>query len=305
MDFRMQMRCHLRMQGNRDNIYRRRECSMEKRIIIEAMSELFRTCEGNVIPAEKALKGCEGLIMFERPIFGVSAANDSIYQIFKRNEVIGDNFMLPEEWLPGARSVISFFLPFTERVRSSNRGDPESTSPEWLHARIEGQAFIDAYTEKLKAYFKSCGTEACVPATDIRFGIRTTVLPPEDHKVLHIASNWSERHVAYASGLGTFCLTRGLISEKGVAGRYGSIIISQEIEPDERPYQGVYDYCILCGACIKRCPAGAISLEYGKDQQKCREWMNRTKNEYNPRYGCGKCQVGVPCEDKIPQKRSG
>ena len=189
MDFRMLMRCHMRMQENRDNIYRRRECRMEKRIIIEAMSELFRTCEGNVIPAEKALKGCEGLIMFERPIFGVSAANDSIYQIFKRNEVIGDNFMLPEEWLPGARSVISFFLPFTERVRSSNRGDPESTSPEWLHARIEGQAFIDAYTEKLKAYFKSCGTEAC--------------------------------------------------------------------------------------------------------------------NEYNPRYGCGKCQVGVPCEDKIPQKRSG
>ena len=25
MDFRMLMRCHLRMQGNRDNIYRRRE----------------------------------------------------------------------------------------------------------------------------------------------------------------------------------------------------------------------------------------------------------------------------------------
>ena len=117
---------------------------------------------------------------------------------------------------------------------------------------------------------------------------------------MHIASNWSERHVAYASGLGTFCLTRGLISEKGVAGRYGSIIITEEVEPDTRPYEGVYDYCIMCGACIKRCPAGAISLKHGKNQLKCKLWMDRTGRKYDPRYGCGKCQVGVPCEDRIP-----
>ncbi len=275
---------------------------MEKKTVIRDMLELFRTCEGNVISAEAALEGCEGLVMFEPPVFGFSAADDALYQIFKQEEVIGENFMLPQEWLPGAKSVISFFLPFTERVRRSNRGTPEDTSPEWLHARIEGQAFIDTYTEKLKAYFAGRGAAACVPATDPRFAVKTTVLPPGDHKALHIASNWSERHVAYASGLGTFCLTRGLISEKGVAGRYGSIILDEAAEPDERPYQGVYDYCILCGACISRCPAGAISLEHGKDQLKCRQWMERTKKEYDPRYGCGKCQVGVPCEDRIPKR---
>ena len=139
-----------------------------------------------------------------------------------------------------------------------------------------------------------------MPSLDPRFAVRTTVLPADDPKGLHIASNWSERHIAYASGLGTFCLTRGLISAKGVAGRYASIIVSEAYEAYERPYTGVYDWCIMCGACISRCPAGAISLDGGKNQSKCKEWMDLMKIRYSPRYGCGKCQVGVPCESRIP-----
>ena len=273
---------------------------MDKKQLKEDLANLFGNCEGNSISGDIALEGCEGLVMFDAPVFGISSAGDSIFRKFKEKDVIGDNFMLPDEWLPGAKSIVSFFLPFTERVRSSNRGTPEETSPEWLHARIEGQAFLDQYTEKIKAYFGGRGIDACVPATDSRFGVRSRILPPWDRKTVHIASNWSERHVAYASGLGTFCLTRGLISEKGVAGRYGSIIITEEVEPDTRPYEGVYDYCIMCGACIKRCPAGAISLKHGKNQLKCKLWMDRTGRKYDPRYGCGKCQTGVPCEDRIP-----
>ncbi len=273
---------------------------MDKKRLTEELKELFLQCEGNIVSADAALEGCEGLIMFDEPVFGVSSADDDLYRIYKKKDVIGEQFMSPEEWLPGAKSVISFFLPFTERVRSSNRGEPEETSPEWLHARIEGQAFIDAYTEKIREYFDSRGVRACVPATDSRFAVKGSVLPPWNRKVLHIASNWSERHAAYASGLGTFCLTRGLISSKGVAGRYGSIIVNEAIDPDERPYEGVYEYCIMCGECVKRCPAGAVSLKHGKNQLKCKRWMDRTGKKYDPRYGCGKCQVGVPCESRIP-----
>ncbi len=278
---------------------------MEKQRLIRDMTGLFRTCGGNAVEAGAALEGCAGLVMFDEPVFGVSAADDPLYRVFKKREVVGENFMLPEEWLPGAKSVISFFLPFTERVRSSNRGDPETTSPEWLHARIEGQAFIRTYTDKLREYFAGRGVETCVPESDGRFSVRNTPLPEGDPEGVHYASSWSERHVAYASGLGTFCLTRGLISKKGVAGRYGSIIVSEEIEPDERPYKGVYEYCIRCGACVRRCPAGAISPEHGKDQLKCRQWMALTEKKYAPRYGCGKCQTGVPCEAGIPGSRGG
>ena len=262
--------------------------------------EIFRSCEGNRVPENIALEGCAGLVLCDEPLIGVSSARDALYTVFKQKEVIGENYMPPAKWLPGAKSVISFFFPFTEEVRKSNRGEPRDTSPQWLHARVEGQALITEFTEKLKDYFGKSGIKTCVPATDERFALSVTELPDDDPKGIHIAGNWSERHAAYASGLGTFCLTRGLISAKGVAGRYASIIISEAVEPDERPYSGIYDYCIRCGACIRRCPVDAISLEGGKNQILCKEWNDKARVRYEPRYGCGKCQVGVPCESRIP-----
>ena len=41
-----------------------------------------------------------------------------------------------------------------------------------------------------------------------------------------------------------------------------SIIISEEMEADVRPYTGVYDYCTNCGACIRRCPVKAIPFPF-------------------------------------------
>lgn len=145
---------------------------MEKKQIIEDMTAVFRNCEGNVISGEIALEGCEGLVMFEEPVFGVSSADDSIYREFLKKDVIGSDFRLPDKWLPGARSVISFFLPFTEQVRRSNRGTPEETSPEWLHARIEGQAFLNSYTERLRSTSKNAERK---PASLLS----TAVLPSE------------------------------------------------------------------------------------------------------------------------------
>ena len=273
---------------------------VDKDQLFRDLTGLFKSCEGNTVSEEQALEGCAGLVMYKDPIFGVSSADDALYSEYKKESVIGDLFMSPEEWLPGAKSVISFFLPFTERVCVSNSGAPEDTSPEWLHARVEGQDVLDLFTVKIKEYFEACGEKACVPSIDERFGMKFRPLEEGDPEGIHANSKWSERHAAYVAGLGTFCLTRGLISAKGVAGRYGSVIVSQRIDPDERPYTGIYDHCIRCGACIARCPANAISLEYGKNQHLCHEFLEASKIAYKPRYGCGKCQVGVPCEDRIP-----
>lgn len=277
--------------------------NVTKAELIREMTSLFHTCEGNIIDEAIALEGCEGLQIYEDPIFGFADASDALFLEYKKPEVIGDVFMLPEEWLPGASTVISFFLPFSERVRKSNRGEPEVISSEWLHARIEGQALLNQYTQKLKSFFTEKDIDACVPAMDERFRISGSMMGEGDPEGIHYASAWSERHVAYAAGLGTFCLSRGLISEKGVAGRYGSIIVAADYEPDQRAYDGIYDNCIECGACIKRCPVNAISLEHGKNQAICRQWVeDHTGVVYKPRYGCGKCQVGVPCEHRNPAK---
>ena len=85
----------------------------DKQTLTADMLRIFRECGGNVVPADIALEGCAGLVMFDEPVFGVSSAADGIYKEFKKPGVVGEDFMLPDEWLPGAKSVISFFLPFT------------------------------------------------------------------------------------------------------------------------------------------------------------------------------------------------
>lgn len=120
----------------------------------------------------------------------------------------------------------------------------------------------------------------------------------------HFTSNWSERHVAYVAGQGTFSLSRGLITEKGVAGRFGSIVTSLSLPADTRKYTEVDEYCNRCGACLANCPVHAISFEKGKSHEPCGAYLDETAFKFSPRYGCGKCQVDVPCECNIPEKTS-
>lgn len=295
-----------------------------------ALTRIFHNTSGNTIPTSEALEGCGGLVLFEEPIFGFADADDKLFEEFRKPEIIGGPYMGPKEWLPSAKTVISFFLPFTEAVRKSNYGDPTETSNGWLHGRIEGQSFLEQYLKNLKAFFESCGLDVCAPYFDERFriqrddpeerdfqtrqddpgeGASQSEPPCKQQKVpgykdtcdIHFSCSWSERHTAFAAGLGTFSLTRGLITERGVAGRFGSLIVSEKYEPTKRPYNEVEEYCIRCGACVERCPAGAITLEHGKNQILCREWVeDHTTKAYYPRYGCGKCQTNVPCEYMKP-----
>ncbi len=126
------------------------------------------------------------------------------------------------------------------------------------------------------------------------------------------ASTWSERHAAYASGLGTFGLCDGLITPAGKAMRAGSVIAQIAVAPTPRPYTDHHEYCLfftkgVCGKCISRCPAGAIT-EAGKNKELCYKHLfpltkDYVKSEYAfDGYGCGLCQTGVPCESKIPEK---
>ncbi|MDR2480411.1 MAG: 4Fe-4S binding protein [Treponema sp.] len=62
----------------------------------------------------------------------------------------------------------------------------------------------------------------------------------------------------------------------------------------------MYECCIRCGSCVSNCPVRAISLERGKDHPPCSAFLERTREQCKPRYGCGKCQVQVPCESGVP-----
>jgi epoxyqueuosine reductase QueG len=102
-------------------------------------------------------------------------------------------------------------------------------------------------------------------------------------------------------GLGTFGLSKGLITRKGIAGRFGSIITELYLSPDKRGYENIYEYCSMCGRCVKNCPVNAITIENGKNHIICSDFLDKTREKYSPRYGCGKCQINVPCEFIIPK----
>jgi epoxyqueuosine reductase len=227
----------------------------------------------------------DSLRIFDQPLFGVASASDPLFDALKDANVVGSHHLSPNEWLGSARSSISYFLPFTKRVREANRllGLPAA---EWLYGRIEGERLNVGLREFMVRLFSDAGYDAVSPALDSRC------------KVTHLRSNWSERHVAYIAGLGTFSLSCSLITKQGSAGRLGSVVVSADLAATPRSYQSRDEYCSKCGSCIVRCPPLAIN-EQGKDHVVCSDYLERVKVRYSPRYGCGKCQTGVPCESQI------
>ena len=275
---------------------------MEKSNFEKTLTDYILSSPENCINKELALRpDLEGMFIFEEPLFGYASASDPYFTQAKQPEVIGAHFMAPEEWLSGAKTVIALFLPFTKRVREANSLDMSWPADEWFHARIEGQAFMFNICRHAEDLLKKQGFDVLVPMLDARLSSKSPLTTDKTETAFY-TSNWSERHVAYAAGLGTFGLSKGLISRKGVAGRYLSIIRSLMFEPDIRPYKGVYDYCINCGACARNCPAGAISKEKGKLHYPCSVFVDSTKEKHAPYYGCGKCQVKVPCEARALNK---
>jgi epoxyqueuosine reductase QueG len=241
--------------------------------------------------------------MYESISVGIASSGDYCFNMFKENGIIGPHFILPEEWLPGARSVISVFFSLSPRVVSSNAAERKWPSNEWLHARIEGQKFISGAMDAFRDELRRRGFGAVAPSSDPRFD---SAIEPNKMKFsgLSYTSVWSERHVAFACGLGTFGLSKGLITKRGVAGRFGSVVTSLDLPVTPRDYAGTYEYCSMCGACARNCPASAITLEGGKNHPICSEFLNQTFRKYSPRCGCGKCQTAVSCQSRRPPGRS-
>ena len=267
-----------------------------------ALGEWVLRSPGNYVQEEDAITPqAAGMRLFDPPIFGVGDPDDPLFVDLKRPEAVGPHLLLPRDWLPEANSVLSFFLPFSDAVKADNAAPPgDFPSPGWLHGRIEGQAFLLDFCRELVGQLARKGAVSVVPAMDERFW---TVSPPQPATgELCYTSNWSERHAAFICGLGTFSLSKGIITERGVCGRFGSLITTAELPVTARPYREREEYCIHCGVCARRCPGGAISLARGKQHPPCYSFQAGILARTAPRYGCGKCQVAVPCMSGIPKR---
>lgn len=250
--------------------------------------------------------------MWDAPFYGVSMGDDPLYGFLK--EHIGDFHMSPLEAFqavypdqsnPSALRVLSICFPQTPETKETQTRETVCPSREWMVSRGEWEPMAQEFLEKLSAAFQEIGV-ACVPVD---------LLP--DLKVvregeLGLCSTWSQRHAAYISGLGTFGLSDGLITQRGKAVRFSTVIIEADVEVPPRPYTSHTEWCLFyrdgsCGNCIGRCPAGAIS-EAGHDKDACEGYEDIFVGRYWPedidrshyKVGCGLCQAGIPCQDGRP-----
>lgn len=241
---------------------------------------------------------------FDEPTLRFAAAADPWFERF--HELIGSFHWTPQEALAlvspaaQARTVICWCMPKTALARESNRRENTRPSLDWARSRSYGEVANENIRKQFCRYLQELGFAAIAPHSHMSY--------PD--AVKRLASNWSERHVAFVAGMGTFGLSAGLITERGIAHRLGSVVTDLELPPDPRPYgDDPFAWCNQCGACARRCPAHAIGPDFlDRDKGKCLNYAiehigpGRLQNYgwLDLPLGCGLCQTGVPCEFQRP-----
>jgi epoxyqueuosine reductase QueG len=254
---------------------------------------------------------------FDQPLVGVSRADDPIWE-----RIVGH--IGPVHWraaeafalaFPDAAAsasdlrIVSWVLPQTKATRDDHRHSKSLPSVRWSLARHYGEKVNEGLRRHLVDALAAFGVQAVAPVLLPQWGYR-------DSRDWGFASNWSERHAAFAAGLGTFGLSDGLITARGKAVRIGSVVAAMNLEATPRPYgEDHHAYCLhyrkgTCRACAKRCPAKTISSQ-GHDKPACKGYVRGTASPFVEREqlgfpvnSCGLCQTGVPCEDRIPLVKS-
>lgn len=257
-----------------------------------------------------SLKNAANEKAWDEPLVGFSNGDDPLYTLYK--EKVGPFHWTPleifQQTFPGTPvkpeelTVISWILPQRELVKADLRKETKNPAERWVRARMYGELFNEELRRYVAERLTKSGHLAVAPTLSPNF-------KTEKSSLYGLASTFSERHAAYAAGLGTFGLCDGLITPKGKAMRCGSVVARIQIPPTPRPYDDHHAYCLFyskgtCGVCITRCPGGAVSKS-GHDKNACLKQLAVTTKYSETQfgitgYGCGFCQTGTPCESRIP-----
>lgn len=231
-----------------------------------------------------AVTNAETETRYREPLIGFADARDPLFLAIKNH--ISEDYLLPEDLLADAKTVVSYFLPFEESIIRSNRGGSEP-SLEWLKAYVETNNLLSALGAELIERLKVQGVEG------------VTMQPTHNFNRETLLSRWSHKHAAYVAGLGTFGHNHLLITPRGAGGRFGSLIINHFIEPTPRL---TTEFCLRkagkgCSYCIDHCPVSAIAEDGSLDKTKCYAHL-QAFGQRLPELGkcdaCGKCVLG-PC----------
>ena len=267
--------------------------------------------------------------IFSDPLIGVARGNDHIFQKFK--EVVDQEHMTPLElWVaegknkvdPSELRVVSIVFPYVDEIRKGSKnwtkkGRTLLPAEIYCVGRNYANELKENMCRKVIDYFKEKGYQAVAGMLSEAYSLRT---------INRFYSTWSERHAAFATGLGTFSLHEALITEVGCNVRFASVVTNAPLEITPRKSDDPYANCLYyakgtCRKCEENCPGNAITAE-GHDKNQCyyygrivaRKILYKIRpilkphwrridfvvKEQEPPVGCGFCQFNVPCMDKNP-----
>ncbi len=252
--------------------------------------------------------------IFDEPLVGFANGEDPLFYDYR--SIIGPFHLTPREVLErslstscrtpykdiGDISVICWALPIAKKTRASNARRDTWPSLRWSHSRYYGEMVNESLRQDLVSFLTKKGYFVVAP-------VLSPLFSSLDNYHGGPTSNWSERHALYVAGMGTFGLSDGFITPRGIAMRCGSVVVNLKLPPTPQKYRSHTQNCPFftdksCAMCIDRCPAGAITGT-GHNKNKCRDYIRELHSHLAQRYGveilgCGLCQVAVPCESRIP-----
>lgn len=260
---------------------------------------------------------------FGEPVIAFADGDDPIFQNFKKTvseshltprEILEKQIPIPLKRQPGFEikhvSVISGALPINpEIIQSESKSWYGSTLiHNYMNWRGGHWGFLKSVCNYIETLIYIMGHCAVAPFFSPLFRDEPQKMAENCRKTV---SNWSERHIAEACGLGTFGLNGMIITEKGVAVNLFSVVCDIELPATSKPNQ---QNCLFyrdgsCGKCMERCQNSAISRD-GRNPRKCHEYAAQKLPEILKKEGklegiigiptCGLCTMGVPCSDRIP-----
>ena len=226
-------------------------------------------------------------ILWRKPIVRFAdATNPGFAQL---RQIVDSGHHMPQNYLPDAKNVLSWFLPFLPEVGNNNLPG-QLCSAQWADAYLVTNEMAAWINEQLVQFLKEeYAVSAAVPTDAGMIGMDNP------------RSRWSQRHVAYLAGHGTFGKNNMLISDAGSVGRYFSVVTALNVSPDAPVTE---ERCLWkrdgsCGLCIKRCPVAALT-EAGFDRYKCLDQCLKNMARFPGADVCGKCTVELPCSYQIP-----
>lgn len=227
---------------------------------------------------------------WEIPLVGFADANGDYIKSLQ--DIISKTHYKPQDFLSDCTIIVSYFLPFSAEIGRSN-----------CKGEIPSQAWVIAYNETNKMFLEINNyLIRLIEQWDYR------AVSPQPVGMIdsqHIYSNWSQRHIAYAAGLGTFGINNMLITEAGTCGRFYSMITDLPIKPDYplKTERCLYKQNGTCGLCAKKCPIHALDFEKAFNRNACASRLDRFEQEFGADV-CGKCTLGLPCTYHNPTLKS-